>query len=356
MRYTQTVRRITMNDEQKQKLYQLLRASIRHLHDLKRRLLAEPGLPLHADEQWLDGDLEFARRFSLQYTGPGVPTQEAIQQGLDEIAHAINEADTGNYRPMNDMSRRIFLMWRTMGKKEHWNRHGPGSAFKMEKCSIPPKPIEIPSDNAPYSVYDEDWKEMTKDFPSSGVDWNLITRFNWTDDEKKDDYKNNMYGVMKNFLLYGIEPKIIRKRKRQTMEVDDNEDYVNIIEDQTQEDGMGYRTLTNFRKMSKWCRYNIMDGEMYVIDYFPHPSDRDSIGRPITNDVTSFKLRKYRIVPESERGFYLTCMWHNPTKGSHRKTLFSANDWDSTSVPGPLAPIDSLLGLFLGSTFLTSCI
>ena len=74
----------------------------------------------------------------------------------------------------------------------------------------------------------------------------------------------------------------------------------------------------NFRKMCKVCRYNIMDGEMYVIDYFPHPSERDSIGRPISNDVVAFRLRKYRIVPESERGNYLVCMWQNPTKGSHR--------------------------------------
>ncbi|MGA9040198.1 MAG: hypothetical protein WB421_06660 [Terriglobales bacterium] len=311
-----------MNEERRQSLVFLLKKSVKHLDKLERRLTLEPGLPLHANEHWLPGNIEFARRFALQYTGPGVPTLDSINQARDEINHALEENERNVTRPMNDMSRRIWLMWRTMGKKEFWNRYGPGSTFKFEKCAIPEKPVEIPSDNAPYSVYEDDWKEMSKDFPSSGVDWNLITRFSWTDDDKSTEWKTNMYGVMKNYLLYGLEPKIIRKRKRMAMEVDDNEDYVNIIEDDRNEgDGMYHRTMTNFRKMSKWCRYNIMDGEMYVIDYFPHPNDRDSIGRPIMNDVTSFKLRKYRIVPESERGTYLTCMWHNPTKGSHRTTL-----------------------------------
>ena len=112
------------------------------------------------------------------------------------------------------MQNRIFLMWRTMGKKEFWNKYGPGSQFKFEKCDIPAKPIEIPSEMAPYSVYEEDWKEMANDFPQSGVDWNLVTRFSWSDDEKSVDWKTNMYGMIKQFLLYGTEPKMTRKRKR----------------------------------------------------------------------------------------------------------------------------------------------
>ena len=124
-----------------------------------------------------------------------------------------------------------------------------------------------------------------------------------------------------------MEPKMIRKRKRQVVVEDDDvepgENHVPPPRDEdddggTDERSMYHRTLTNFRKVCKLTRYNIMDGEMYIIDYFPHPSERDSIGRPISNDVTSFKLRKYRIVPETERGNYLTCMWSNPTKGSSR--------------------------------------
>jgi hypothetical protein len=296
-------------DEAVESMKRTLVASRNHLLDLRTRLATPEGLNLREGEKWLPADIEFARRYALQYAGPGVPTNDAIELASTNIEFTLREYErTGMARPMNAVGHRIFLTWRTMGTKRFWEEYGPGSNFSFSKCDIPPKPIEIPNEHCPYSVYEEEWKEMAPDFPQSGVDWNLIYRFEFTDDDEKDlDWKTNLYGVLKNFLLYGTEPSMSRKRKK--------EDEGNVISDGG---SMYHRSLTNFRKLCKVSRYNMNDGEIYIIDYFPHPSERDSIGRPISNDVTSFKLRKYRIVPASERGDYLTCMWKNPTKGSHR--------------------------------------
>ena len=167
------------------RLVQLHRASIRYLHQLEERITRDPTLALEDGERWLPADLEFARRFAQQYAGPGVPTIESIHEAIDEIQLSLDEYENNhNVVQLNNMSRRIWLYWRTMGKKDFWNKYGPGSKFSLNKCDIPPKPIEVPSDEAPYSVYEDDWKEMNRDFPSSGVDWNLVTRFNWTDDDK----------------------------------------------------------------------------------------------------------------------------------------------------------------------------
>ena len=57
-------------DERIQKMFALLRGSMNHLDELNARLWEDPTLPLKDGEQWLPADIEFARRFSLQYTGP----------------------------------------------------------------------------------------------------------------------------------------------------------------------------------------------------------------------------------------------------------------------------------------------